>query len=140
MSKRRRRNHGFTLIELMVVVTILGILASLTSVAVMRYLKEARIDTTKATLRMLMSGINMHQMRKSKLPERLEDLVGSDPDTRFIDSETVPRDAWNNEFIYERQGKTYILKSLGADGVEGGEGEDEDIDKESLTRVKTDEE
>ena len=100
---RRRKDRGFTLIELMVVVTILGILASLTSVAVMRYLKQARADSTKVQIRAIMDGIRGYQIKRGKLPERLDELIG-------------------------------------ADGVDGGEGEDADITKEDITNPKNEDE
>src|SRR5262245_44681661 len=109
MQQRRNRklSRGFTLIELMVVVTILGILASLTSVAVMKHLRTARIDTTKTNMRTIMDAIRLYQMRKSKLPERLEELVGDQGD---LETDTVPKDAWGNEFQYEKQNnRNYTL-------------------------------
>ena len=137
MQQRRNRKRGFTLIELMVVVTILGILASLTSVAVMKHLRTARIDTTKTNMRTIMDAIRLYQMRKSKLPERLEELVGDQGD---LETDTVPKDAWGGEFVYERQNnRNYTLRSLGADGVDGGEDEDADINKEDITNPKQEE-
>ena len=78
---KRSRNQGFTLIELMVVITIIGLLASITSVAVMRHLKEAKIETTKQKMRDIKMAIQLYYMKKNRIPSALTELCGSDPET-----------------------------------------------------------
>ena len=127
-----RRRNGFSLIELMVVITIIGLLTSIVGVNVWKHMKRANVESTKTQMKAIEGAVNTFRLAHKRLPETLDELVGEDGD---LDSDTVPQDAWGNEFQYEPQGsKDYILVSLGADGVEGGEDEDADIDRESLRR------
>lgn len=131
-ARRTRRQRGFSLIELMVVITIIGLLGGIVGVNVYRYMKTATINTTKTQMRNIEGAINQFRMEKRRLPDSLDELVGEDG---LLDSETVPTDAWNNEFYYEPQGsKEFELISWGADGVEGGEGEDADITRDDLRK------
>ena len=125
--RRRPAESGFSLIELMVVITIIGLLAGIVGVNVVSYMKRASIGTTKATMIKIENEIKSFRVVHRRLPDALEDLLGEDG---FLEGDEVPIDAWGNPFIYEKQGNLdYILMSLGADGVEGGEGEAADIDR-----------
>jgi general secretion pathway protein G len=79
---------------------------------------------TKVQMQQIEDAISAYRTKNGELPPALTDLVGE-----FIDSNRVPRDAWDNPYDYIRgdDGNTYELISYGADGVEGGEGEDADI-------------
>ena len=135
-----RRQKGFSLIELMVVITIIGLLGGIVGVNVYKYMKTATISTTKTQIIQIENAIETFRSMKRRLPDSLDELVGDEEDA-FLKSEEVPTDAWGNEFIYEKTGsRTYNLYSLGADGVEGGEGEDEDIDRKSARRKDDDDE
>ncbi len=127
---RVQRQHGFSLIELMVVITIIGLLGGIVGVNVYRYMKKATIASTKTQMREIEAAINAFRLEKRRLPETLDELVGEDG---LMNTDTVPTDAWNNEFLYEPRGsRDYELISWGADGIEGGEDEDADIDRASL--------
>lgn len=138
---RRRNEEGFTLIELMVVITILGLLASITSVAVLNHLKTARVESSKNSMRSIKQAIQMYYMKKTKIPSDLKDLCGPEGDEdRFLEEEEPPKDGWNNDFLYTpRDKKNYDLVCLGSDGVEGGEGDAKDITLADLNKRETDE-
>lgn len=133
---------GMTLVEIMIVLLILGGLASILATTVMGRLKKAKIGQAKLQISELGKSLDMFYADCSFYPssdQGLSALVqapsgepscsgwGPDP---YI--KKVPRDPWNNEYLYEAQGNSYVLKSLGGDKREGGTGEDEDISSENL--------
>lgn len=117
---------------------VIGVMAWFVGRGVQGYEKNAAIQSTKSQMRNIEAAINAYRLENRRLPETLDELVGEDG---LLDAEEVPRDAWDNEFFYEPQGsKEYELISLGADGVEGGEGEDADIDRAALRQRNSEEE
>jgi general secretion pathway protein G len=138
----RRYEKGFTLIELMVVITILGLLASITSVAVLNKLKTAKIESTKGSMRAIKHGIQMFYMRKNRIPSELKELCGPEGDEeRDLEMEEPPTDGWGAEFVYSpRDKKNYDLMSLGSDGTEGGDGDAADITLADLNKRPDDKE
>ena len=139
---RRNRNAGFTLIELMVVITIIGLLASVTSVAVMKHLRDAKIETSKEKMRGIKQAIQMYYIKKNRIPQSLSELCGPEGDeNRWLEAEEPPKDAWNGEFLYTpRDKKSYDLVCLGSDGIEGGEGDAKDITLADLNKSSDEEE
>lgn len=126
-----RRQHGFTLIEIMVVVIILGILVSLIAPNIFGVLDDAEVTATKVQIRNLEVALDTYRMNHSRYPtsdEGLEILMNPPGrDRGYID--VIPKDSWNNEFQYRSPGQRgdVDLYSLGRDGQEGGEGLDADI-------------
>ena len=128
---RNRRTTGFTLIEIMVVVAIIGLLLTLMAPQFFKYLRHARITTTQGKMQNLKLPIQSYRNLENKLPDSLEQLLEpseknlGDP---YVDSEDELNDAWGNRMQYTKlSGSKYDLISLGADGVEGGENDDADI-------------
>lgn len=129
--------RGFTLIEVMVVVVILGILAAVIVPNVIGKDEQARITTTKSSLASIANALEMYRLDNHKYPttqEGLEALVTKPasakvfPDGGYLKS--LPNDAWDNPFQYVSPGhggKNYDIYSFGPDGQEGGEGENADI-------------
>jgi general secretion pathway protein G len=128
---RPARTAGFTLIEIMVVVAIIGLLATLMAPKVMNALRRSKVTVTTAKLKGLKQPIQSYQMIHSKIPESLDELLVEDEmnmNEAYLESRDDFTDAWGNEFQYERMSNTkYDLISLGADGMEGGEADEQDI-------------
>ena len=133
---------GFTLLEILIVVTILGILASLVVVRVMDRPGEARITKAQLDIRTLENALKLFKLDNGFYPSSDQGLralvekptVGRDsPKWReggYLEKEELPKDPWNNDYIYLSPGvhnRDFDLWSYGGDGEEGGEGEDADI-------------
>jgi general secretion pathway protein G len=140
MKKRRRKNrYGFTMIELMAMLIIIGLLATLVVTKVATKIDQARVTTTKANLKVIHSAVTQFRMDTGRLPteeeglmaliEQPSDVVRYEPGG-YLETTEIPKDGWGNEFIYElspETGKSFVIKSLGADGKEGGEDNDADL-------------
>ncbi|BAU56581.1 general secretion pathway protein G [Halorhodospira halochloris] len=133
----RRSHSGFTLIEIMVVVVILGILAGIVVPRIMDRPDSARVEAAKQDIRSIESALNLYRLDNNHYPstdQGLEALVeeptGS-PEPRnwqgYLDR--VPTDPWGNEYQYLNPGEhgDIDIYSLGADGEPGGEGVDAEI-------------
>ena len=135
----KRARTGFTMVELMAVLIIIGLLATLVVTKVASKIDEARVITTKANLKILHSAVNQFKMDTGRFPTEEEglmalieqpgDVVSYEPGG-YLETTEIPKDGWKNDFIYERfpeSGKAFVIKSLGADGEEGGEDYDADL-------------
>lgn len=111
----RRRIGGFTLIEIMVVVVIIGVLATIVTVNLSGKTEASRAATTRATIQSIRMGISEYELDNGKFPESLADLVNGD--RHYLDRETLPTDAWGNAFRYYLKGDLVKVRSAGTDGV-----------------------
>jgi len=140
MKKRKRDiKAGFTMVELMAVLIILGLLAALVVTKVAGKIDQARVTTTKANLKSLHMAVNQFKMDTGRFPSEemgLEELIEQPSDVTswepggYLETTDIPKDGWGEEFIYERfpeSGKAFVIKSFGADKEEGGEGYDTDL-------------
>lgn len=133
----RSAEAGFTLIELLVVLAIIGLLASMTAPRVLKYLGGAKTQTAEVRLRSLSTALDLFRLEVGRYPtdqEGLEALVSAPPTTPNWNGPYVNRpdelnDPWERPFQYAFPGRngSYDLVSLGADGAEGGDGENKDI-------------
>jgi general secretion pathway protein G len=131
-----RGRGGFTLAELMVVIVIIGLLATLVVPSVMRRLGQATTTKAAADIAAIASSLEEYAVNNGgRYPESLEALVTPDEGGQtYLNRETVPKDPWNNEYVYEppQGGRKPNVISYGKDGAPGGEGDDADITWEGL--------
>lgn len=136
---RMKRVSGFTLIEVMVVIVILGVLAALIVPNVMGRSEKAKIDTTQITLKGVAGALDQYKLDNGHFPSMQEgglDALVNQPATakNWMPGGYVkggyPKDSWKNDVQYVipgADGRAFDLYSFGADGKEGGEGNDADI-------------
>lgn len=134
-----RRETGFTLIEIMVVLTIIAIMTALIAPQIMGKVDEARVTAARQDIRTLETALDFYKMDNFRYPttdQGLEALVKKPDDVKnwraggYLRASTVPKDPWGNEYKYlfpGSKGGAYDLYTLGADGETGGEGADADI-------------
>lgn len=129
---RRKKQAGFTLIEIMVVVVILGVLAALVVPSIMDRPEHARQVRAKQDVRTLVNAINLYRLDNFDYPSDLSQLVSGN----YLDK--VPKDPWNNDYQYRNPGSNNTSKfdiySYGKDGREGGNEFDKDIGNWNLDR------
>lgn len=135
--RRTTAEAGFTLIEIMVVVVILGILAALIAPNVIGNIDKAQVTKVKQDLRAIESALKLYRLDRFRYPstdEGLEALVTPPGDSSvpwpqggYLDR--VPKDPWDRPYVYLQPGNNgeFDVYSLGRDGVQGGEGVDADI-------------
>ncbi|MDY6943027.1 MAG: type II secretion system major pseudopilin GspG [Pseudomonadota bacterium] len=144
MKHRNKRERGFTLIEIMVVVVILGILAAVIVPNIMDRPDVARITKAKQDVRAIETALNLYRLDNFRYPttdQGVEALV-TKPNISPVPSNykaggylgRLPKDPWGNDYIYLSPGVhgEFDLSSLGADGRLGGEGFNADINNWEL--------
>ena len=135
---RRERSAGFTLIELLVVLVILGLLLGLVGPRVLDYLGTAKSDTAALQIKQLSATIDLMRIDIGRYPtqeEGLQALMTQPKGAKewsgpYLKGAGVPNDPWDRPYIYRSpglHGQPFDLLSLGADGREGGDGENQDV-------------
>jgi general secretion pathway protein G len=136
----RGSQAGFTLIELMVVILIIGLLATIVVQNLRSATDKAKRVKAQADISQLKSALDRYYLDAGSYPttdQGLPALVaapssGNDPrDWSGPYIERLPVDPWGHPYVYQSDGNEYLLKSYGADGVEGGDGKNADIDGSS---------
>jgi general secretion pathway protein G len=137
----RVNQAGFTLIELMVVIVILGILAGLIIPRIMGRPEEAKQLKAKIQIESLETALKLYKLDNGAYPDTeqgLEALIEK-PESGilpkkwreggYLEKGRLPKDPWGNEFVYLSPGvhDDYDITSFGADGVPGGDDKDKDI-------------
>ena len=132
-ERKKRVRYGFTMVELMAMLIIIGLLATLVVTKVATKIDQARITTTKANLKALHSAVNQFKMDTGRFPSEDKGLIDlieqpTDVDTwepgGYLETTEIPPDGWGNEFIFElypESGKQCVIRSCGPDKEEGTE-------------------
>lgn len=125
----RRRQAGFSLAELMVVIVIIGLLATVVAPKLFDKLGTARISAAKSDMLGMDDEITNFRLNNGEIPDSLERLVEKDSKgISYLNATVVPKDPWGNEYVLSSDDDgDPIIWCLGADGAEGGEGEDMDF-------------
>ena len=133
----KRRQTGFTLLELLVVLGIIAMLAGLVGPQVMKHMGESKVKAAKVQIEDLAQTLDMYKLDVGSYPtseQGLNALIENPGDVQrwngpYLRKAKVPLDPWNNEYRYTSPGEhgKFDISSLGADGKEGGEGEDKDL-------------
>ncbi|MDR0994306.1 MAG: type II secretion system major pseudopilin GspG [Verrucomicrobiota bacterium] len=129
MDKRKdemqRRDAGFTLVEILLVVVIIGILASVAVPRLTGAADKARNTAAKQAISNIESAIDRYEMDCARLPDSLQNLITQSNeknwDGPYIRKAESLKDPWGNDYQYTKQGKTYTVASAGADGNFGTE-------------------
>ncbi|QQD21525.1 type II secretion system major pseudopilin GspG [Venatoribacter cucullus] len=138
-SNLKQAQRGFTLLEVMVVLAIIGGIMALVATNIIGSAGDARVKTTQSQIKLIENALDMYKLDNFTYPtteQGLEALVQkptSAPEPRnwradgYLKGTSVPTDAWGSEFLYFMDRGRYEIVSLGADAQEGGEGEAADI-------------
>jgi general secretion pathway protein G len=142
----RRNEQGFTLVEMLVVITIIGLIMGLIGPRVLNYLSESKVKAAKIQLQSFGSALDLFYLDAGRFPstaEGLTALVQRTPGVSawngpYLKGGNVPNDPWNHSYIYRSPGQrgAYEIMSYGSDGQEGGTGIAADISTETLASAK----
>jgi general secretion pathway protein G len=142
----RLSEHGFTLVEMLVVIAIIGLIMGLIGPRVLNYLSESKVKAAKIQIQSFESALDLFNLDAGRYPstaEGLTALVRRTPGLAawngpYLRGGNVPNDPWNNPYVYRAPGEhgAYDIVSYGADGQEGGSGVAADISLDTMTNAK----
>jgi general secretion pathway protein G len=135
---------GMTLIEILIVVAVISMLGAIVGQNFMGKYNKAKVDTTKVQMRNLSTILDDFRRECNFYPttdQGLDALLQKPTTGRecknydpsgYIQNKKLPKDGWGNDFLYESDGNKFTLRSLGSDGIEGGEELNKDISSDDL--------
>ncbi len=135
----RSREAGFSLIELMIVIGILGLLIGVVGPKLISQFDKAKVETTKMNMKTLSSTLKQFRLDCGSYPDTNQGLDAlltkptAAPECKnyapggYIEKKSIPKDAWDMDYLYSSDGNTFEIKSLGADKKEGGADYNQDI-------------
>ena len=135
VDRNRKKSSGFTLVELLVVLAILGMLAALVGPQVLNQLGGAKSKSAAIQIRDFEQALELYKLDVGRFPssnEGLNALVRQPSSAKgwngpYLKKDEVPMDPWGNPYQYRVSGSTIDISSYGADGRQGGSGEDADV-------------
>jgi general secretion pathway protein G len=135
-NKTLHNNRGFTIMEIMIVIIIIGLMATFAAPKFIKQLGRAEQNTAKAQVAMLMTALDAYRLDVGSYPsqqEGLEALV-SNPGADdwlgpYLNKSKIPEDPWKHPYVYQNPGQKgeVDISSLGADNQAGGDGKNADI-------------
>jgi len=142
----RLSEQGFTLVEMLVVIAIIGLIMGLIGPRVLNYLSESKVKAAKIQIQSFESALDLFNLDAGRYPstaEGLAALVRRTPGLAawngpYLRGGNVPNDPWNNPYVYRAPGEhgAYDIVSYGSDGQEGGSGVAADISLDTMTSAK----
>ena len=136
INKITANQKGLTLVELLVVVTLIGLIAVTVASSVFSKGNAAKAELNLTRIESLKQEISRYRLTYNSYPSSLNDLVKPNAQVRAtgrpftsIIKEDELKDIWGNPYLFksENDGRTYAITSLGSDGIPGGEGPDQDV-------------
>lgn len=131
LQQQVRQQRGFTIIELLIVMAILGMLAVMVAPNLFNKADGARHDAALSQISAIGSALATHRLDVGQYPDDLQGLMENSTGRSTWDgpylNKAVPKDPWGNDYQYSSTGSDYTLLSYGADGRPGGEGNDADV-------------
>jgi general secretion pathway protein G len=135
--RQRRGEEGFTLVEMLVVITIIGMIMALVGPRVLNYLSESRVKAAKIQIQSFSSALDLFYLDAGRFPTSSEGLgalvrpvsgAGS-WNGPYLKGGNVPNDPWGNPYVYKQPAERapYEIRSFGSDGQEGGTGTSADL-------------
>ncbi|WP_189376600.1 type II secretion system major pseudopilin GspG [Thalassotalea profundi] len=130
-SRKRHQVKGFTLVELLIVMVILGLLASLVAPKMFGKVASSKVQTAKTQMELLSTALDMYKLDVGRYPTQLSELLTSDNNNwqgPYLPKE-IPNDPWGNPYYFKYPGENaeYDLISYGSDGNAGGKDEATDV-------------
>lgn len=143
---KRHGERGFTLVEMLVVITVMGLIMGLIGPRVLNYLGESKVKAAKIQLQSFSSALDLFNLDAGRYPssaEGLAALVRRTPGVGawngpYLRGGDIPNDPWNHPYIYRAPGQrgAYDIVSYGSDGREGGSGTAADLSLDTMTSAR----